>query len=224
MRDVLEQFSLSRDTHQPFLRRYDLNFPSAELDGTIAIAQKLGIRHPTIYSKKDRECWTLTTDLVLVYGSGKQTKVIPVSAKREFPSKARQGELFELERKYWEIEGCRWILFVFDLVPLRVRLNILALVPWILISSRIPDDLLDRASKSLDQGLLLLHEALGLLQISLGVSLTYAQAIFWQAVWSGRIPIDLREDLFRGKPLARISFAAFKAFNPIWSGRSAWPG
>lgn len=54
-------------------------------------------------------------------------------------------------------------------------------------------------------------------------SMEGAQDLFWQSVWSRRLPIDWTSVLWASDPVRSVSRAEFDGFNPIQSRRTAWP-
>ncbi|PTU30308.1 TnsA endonuclease N-terminal domain-containing protein [Stenotrophobium rhamnosiphilum] len=225
LEDCLEQFPLSVESHRPFLSQFDIGVPYGFFQGTQAISESLNIRHPKVYGGGESSYWQMTTDFAVVFrdGSGKRN-VLAVSVKESLPKSKRDGEKFKIEREYWKQEEHRWILFVKSDVPLAVRLNVTAISTWTSGRPWLPREALDRTQALLsNESELLIAPCLELIQKEFKVALGTAQECFWQSIWSGRIPVDLSRDLFRGAPLIRIEFSQFKAFNPIWSGVSAWP-
>lgn len=223
--DCLEQLPLEEERHLPFLSRFDINTPSVYLPGTVEIAESLNVRHPRAYGDGESGNWRVTTDLAVIRkGPSSKRDVTAISVKDRLPISKRTREKLEIERQYWQAEGHAWIFFVKELVPLAVRLNVIAIAPWTSGSRLESKDVLDRTQALfIDESQLLIVRCLHVIQAEFKVDISTAQKCLWQCIWSGRIPIDLSRDLFRGKPLLRIAYSQFKAFNPIWSGESAWP-
>jgi len=66
-----------------------------------------------------------------------------------------------------------------------------------------------------------LTEVLIKISNELSVELMDAQRIFWQAIWKGELPVDLRRGWRPEEPVCLISHEEFKDLNPIASGRTA---
>lgn len=82
-------------------------FPLFPLEETLAIAQKCGIRHPTIPGTK--QPIILTTDFVVTVANGleriEQARAIKYSIDL---SSQRTLEKLELERRYWQARNIDW--------------------------------------------------------------------------------------------------------------------
>lgn len=224
--DVLEQFPLHPDSHSPLADRYTTaNDPCRFCAGTVALAKTTGIRHPAIRAAgndADPPIWRLTTDLVFVIRRPR-LRMLAVAVKTDIPKPERSLNLLRLEAQYWQAEDVKWMLFCRSQVPLQVRLNIMALAPWVVSSAKASRQEMDAATGVLEgYGEFPLEWAVRAISRRLKVSTLRAQTIFWQTVWSARIPLDLERDLFRGQPLCRVTSPVFRSYNPIIREASAW--
>jgi hypothetical protein len=135
----------------------------------------------------------------------------------------RTIELLQIEREYWLEEGAKWLFFVRDMLSRQLRLNLLSLAPWTLSADKGTSEALDTAACCVsDLESIPLTVAIDRISEALAISPSRGKDVFWQSVLSGRIPINLEAELFRGHPLARVSSERFRSYNPILSGVSAW--
>lgn len=86
------------DQVEDILEQYPL-----DLDKTVALADKYGIRHP-----KDRST-RMTTDFLVIFKNGSRTAVSVKSSEADL-KKERTIEKLYLEKKYWEEEGAGFSL------------------------------------------------------------------------------------------------------------------
>lgn len=82
-------------------------YPLLPREETCEIANSLNVRHPPITKKK--YSGILTTDFLLTYQDGKQTRYLArtVKPKKEL-TKRRVLEKFEIERIYWKNKNIDW--------------------------------------------------------------------------------------------------------------------
>lgn len=219
--DLLEQLPLSLGTAAHELSRYTVD--CRESPGTIELAERLGIRHPKTSASGSTAEWIMTTDLLLVlrFPSGNyELLAVSVKTDEEF-SKKRTKELLGLEREYWLSRGVTWLLITPSLFDKRVALRLRDSMPWALESSVGEHDLekaTTLAIKLQGRSLTYVLEALS----SILGSIDNAKRAFWQAVWCGKIPLDLRRGWRPHQPINLLTEEEFISLNPIASRRSAW--
>ncbi len=82
-------------------------YPLLNLEETMAIADKIGVRHPT--DPKTQECIVMTTDFLVTVFDGVTSRQIARTVK---PASELQSdrilEKFEIERRYWEARQISW--------------------------------------------------------------------------------------------------------------------
>jgi hypothetical protein len=135
----------------------------------------------------------------------------------------RTRELLSLERAYWLRQGHPWILITPAQYDTRVAVNVFSALPWALAQSTA------RASKEINYRALM-HEIVGrpmrlallLIAAQLSIDESEAQRVFWRAVWSGKLPLNLSRPLRPGTPIQFVSEEAFWNQNPVASRRSSW--
>lgn len=221
--DITEQFplSLKGGTHEISNYRADTS-PSLH-PGTLAIAHELGYKHPKTNEKDLSADWVMTTDLLLVIKQpSKKLELIAVAFKPSADLKhKRTKELLNIEREYWQARGVVWLLITPELFDHRVALRLKDTMPWAL-GSAVPESDLKIASATTHelQGHSLTY-VLGQLTSQFGDD-DYAKRAFWQSVWCGKIPLDLRRGWRPHLPIALLPSAEFLSLNPIASRRSSW--
>lgn len=222
LEDSLEQFKLTPEDSLHPLSTYQ---PSGgELfEGTLKIAQRLGIKHPQLDDGISTEPWRLTTDHVLVTRSPKgDRRILAVAYKPdEAELNARQRQLLSIEREYWQVRKGEWLLITPRESERAVRMTLRRVAPWAL--GEVASDSAKTTAIQLTHAhpWACLTSVLVRIASSLG-SMELAQNAFWQAVWSGALPLDLRRGWRPYLPLTFVTSEQFSAFNPIASGRSAW--
>ena len=221
--DLLEQFPLSQEAAVHELSRYIVDGSQVVYPGTFELAERLGIKHPKIAESGTSSKWIMSTDLLLVFksASGKY-ELLAVSIKTDDGfSKKKTKELLHLEREYWLVRGITWLLITPALYDKRVALRLKDSMPWALENPVQESDLQTATDMAHEfQGRTLTY-ALERLTARLG-ELDYAQRAFWQSVWCGKIPMDLRRGWRPHEPIVLLSSDEFLSLNPIASRRSAW--
>lgn len=221
--DVREQLPLSLDSAPHELALYDAIFSGLSVPSTVEIATQLGIKHPRVNGNGRSEFWTMTTDLVLtIQIPGCPIELLPISFKQAKDlEKRRTSALQRIEQAYWQARCANWLLITRSQYDERVALTLRNTMPWGL-GEIVTEDALLAAIEATHQWYG--HSLTNLLQRlaeSLG-SLDHAQRAFWQAVWTGRLPIELRRGWRPHIPIQLVSQEEFWSFNPIVSRRSAW--
>jgi hypothetical protein len=221
--DLLEQFPLSLAPAEHELSRYTVDASQVNYPGTTEIAERLGIKHPKTSEGGTTEKWVMTTDflLVLKVPAGK-FELVAVSVKLDTDiSQKRTRQLLQLEREYWLSRGASWLLITPSLYDKRVGLRLRDTMPWALENLLPETDLQLAAAMARDlQGHSLTY-ILNLMCDRFG-DLDHAQRAFWQAVWCGKIPLDLRRGWRPHQPVTLITVDEFQSLNPIASRRTAW--
>lgn len=220
--DLLEQLPLSLGTAAHELSRYTVDC-NRESPGTIELAERLGIRHPKTSASGSTAEWIMTTDLLLVlrFPSGNY-ELLAVSVKTdEELSKKRTKELLGLEREYWLSRGVTWLLITPSLFDKRVALRLREAMPSAL-DYAVCEASLEKATTLATelQGRSLTYVLEALSSILGGID--NAKRAFWQAVWCGKIPLDLRRGWRPHQPIILLTEEDFVSLNPIASRRSSW--
>lgn len=232
---MLKNIEDSREQYPHFLEfaahelsLYDAKFAGTSYPGTIELARKLGIKHPKTSGNGRTESWVMSTDLVLTFRrTNHHRQLLAVAFK--YPDdckKKRTKELLTLERAYWQARGAEWLLITPDQFDERVALTLRNTFGWALgdvVTDRdmeIAADVVHRwYGSSLTHILRCLTQNLDCEET--GCS-DRAQRAFWQAVWCGRLPLDLRRGWRPHIPIQLLPADAFWSLNPIEARRSAW--
>lgn len=223
--DITEQYPLAFETTPHELSRYSVCFLGKSCEGTAKIAADLGIKHPVIYCRGDRESWTPSTDLVVVRSTDGICSLVTIAVKQiEEIQKRRTEQLLNLEREYWLRRGAQWLLITPAQYDSRVGLTLSRTAPWAFSRCR--------ANKAQQVACAKIVKAcegrtfvriLEELEVGLNLITLHAQCAFWQSVWNGIIPLDLRLGHRSNELVQLLSHDDFIALNPIRAGRSAWP-
>lgn len=221
--DIREQFPLSHEDRAHELSAYQINASQCTYPGTVELARQLGFRHPKVTDKANKSEWVMTTDLLLVLkrASGKRELLAVAIKPAEELFKKRTMELLSIEREYWTVRGVRWLLISPEQYDERIGLTLRRSMPWALGSIVSPSDLLIAVN------VLKKHPGCSLSHLIEKLSVIYgcidhAQRAFWQAVWGGKIYMDLRCGWRPHLPIVLLSEEAFLDLNPIESRRTAW--
>jgi hypothetical protein len=221
--DVREQFPLSHDATEHELGAYRADVGDQHFPGTLAIALKLGFRHPVTTEGDDSENWVMSTDflLALITASG-EIELLAIAVKnKEESCEKRKRQLLAIEREYWLSRGITWLLVTPDIYNADVGLNLRMQMPWML-GDPTPETAQQAAANSIRQfpgrslTFILNHLTMVLGEMDL------AQRAFWQAVLTGKIRMKLQRGWRPHQPIQVLPEADFTAQNPIASRRSAW--
>ncbi|MHB8386400.1 TnsA endonuclease N-terminal domain-containing protein [Metallibacterium sp.] len=223
--DLREQFPLSIEPAAHELTAYDVGHPASLAPGTSQLAEGLGIHHPKVHGDGRSILWPMTTDLLLTlrYPSG-QLELLAVACKYDSELQHRRTvEKLRLEAAYWQARSTKWLLISPSLYDPLVALTLRQSFPWALgeavpaATRRLATDIArDSFSRSLSEVLTRLAGQLGAMEI--------AQRAFWQAAWSGDLPLDLRRGWRPHIPISLLFHEDFRSLNPIASRRSSWKG
>lgn len=222
--DSLEQFPLS-----PVAARHELAAFDAGIDvdvrfpGTLELARRLGIKHFILREQHSAEPWRYSTDqLLLIEEKGVRRELLAIAYKPPAATLSKRDlQKLSLEREYWISRGVEWLLITPDLYDEDTARCLERTACWV-IGAQVEPDLMPMAIEATNVCLgLSLTTTLTHLASMTG-SLDMAQRAFWQAVWRGAIPLDLRRGWRPHAPLQLLSAEQFAALNPIRSRRSAW--
>jgi hypothetical protein len=220
--DLREQFPLRLEDSAHELSHYRIDAPSGVFPGTLKLAERLRIKHPHISVEGDTVEWTPTTDILLALKSACNTlELLAVSVKPAGKLTRRKIELLQLEKTYWEERGVEWLLITPDQYDERVALTLRNSMPWALglkVEESDYDIVSNMVGRHYGRSLTLV---LNQLANHFG-EIDHAQRAFWQAVWSGKLLLDLRREWRPHLPITLLSQEMFWALNPIVSRRSAW--
>lgn len=221
--DVLEQFRLNNHSSAHELCRYDSAHARALHPGTLEIADRLKMKHPKVSGQGRTKDWQMTTDFLLVLKlPNDKLEVVAVAGKLDSEIlKPRKKRLLSIEREYWIQRGATWLLLTPSLYNPLVADLLRSSMPWAL-GMKVDDQVIDfvASNSALWQGRSITH-ALKRLEVELG-DMDFAQRALWQAVWCGRLPMDLRRGWRPHEPIVLLDAASFWSLNPIASRRSAW--
>ena len=224
LHDLVEQFPLSLEDKAHESTEYRIPDAQTIFPGTLELAKRLGIKHP-LTNEKGASCeWVMTTDILLVFKklpSG-DIELLAVAFKTDEDfSKKRTKQLLSLEREYWVSRNVEWLLITPNLYDKQVALRLRDSMPWALENAVSGSDIETASGIVPDlQGRSLTY-VLEVLAAKFGTG-TLAKRVFWQAVWSGKIPLDLRRGWRPHEPIRLLSSDEFMSLNPIASRRSAW--
>ena len=221
--DLKEQFPLSLESCIHEMSTYRADVSPTLYPGTIEIAKRLGYKHPKTTEKNLSSQWVMTTDFLLALQTpSKNLSLLAVSFKPTADLKnKRKKQLLEIEREYWLVRGVTWLLITPELYDKQVGLRLRDTMPWALGSTVPESDLLIASTVTYAlQGHSLTY-VLEQLTARLGDD-DHAKRAFWQAVWGGKIPLDLRRGWRPHVPITLLSEAEFTALNPIASRRTSW--
>ena len=221
--DIREQFPLSYENAQHELKEFDASFTNDFFIGTRKICEDFEVKHPRVNGNGKSAPWPMTTDLLFTLRDAKsQLYLLAISCKdKNFKLENRGKILQEIERKYWEDRGVNWLLIKPDLYDHKTALTL-------------------KCSKSWAFGESVSHDVLKYVALEtgecIGKSLTYvlkhlsiklndfelAQRAFWQCVWMGILPLDLRRGWRPHQPVELLTASEFWLLNPVASRRTAW--
>lgn len=225
LQDLREQYPLSQIAHQPEIAAYRIVEPRPMLPGTLDLANELGFKHPVVRSAGEQHPWVMTTDLLLTLRLEKGgLGLLAISVKDSNSAlSARQRQLLRIEFEYWHRQQVPWLLITQDQYPRGAASMVRKGMPWLIGQALVSEDRLRACNQIASdfQGVNI-TDALRLIMRRLEVTQADAQTTFWQAILRGFLPVDMSWSVRPSAPLEIISAEAFRAQNPIASGRSAW--
>jgi len=219
--DAREQFKLSRDDAPHEMHAYDVRAPHGLFPGTLSICRSLGVTHPRVHGHGQSSDWEMTTDQVLFLTNGLHKKLLAISVKANGDLSKRDREKMRVEEAYWSSRGVTWLLITPEIYEASVAETLCRIAPWGL----------DLPAPASDREI-----AVSTAQRCVGHSLTFtlnaitsslknphaAHCAFWQSVWLGELPLDLRRGWRPHLPIQLLRPEEFSNLNPVASGRSAW--
>lgn len=215
--DVLEQCPLDLEPSEHILARYHLGFASGIYAGTKGLAERLSISHPRVRDG-DRmvDRWVMTTDLVAIFDSP-DWRCLAIAVKPSSKCTQRTLEKLQLEEAYWAERGQEWRLFVVEGIPVKARYAIQSIAPYVLPYAPPSPDVRQRVVGAIgDISRVNLATAIAAVQREFLTGLEDAQALFWQTVWLGDLPVCLQSDFGRGgSPLRRTRPGMSSICNPL---------
>ncbi len=224
--DIREQFPLSVETSCHELCDYDVAARALPLvPGTYQLAQELGVKHPMVPDEGTHFAWTMTTDLLLTLQTPEGARqLLAISCKYDSElDRRRTREKLRIEASYWARRNVRWLLISPSLYQELVALTLRRSFAWYSAAATTADQksmAIEDARRS--EGRSLTDTLVGIAS-HLG-DMSLAQRAFWQSVWCGEIPLDLRRGWRPHLPISLLSSVAFLGLNPIASGRTSWIG
>ena len=224
--DIREQFPLSLDEHPVELATYMGQYEHDVSAGTMAIAEEMAIKHPYLTKEGKKTPWILTTDLLLTLEqTPPQFQLLAVSVKSDDDLKiGRKRQLLQIERAYWERQSIEWLLITPSLYDKRVSMTVRRALPWgrpKLSEDVVPSEYIQACvsqASYFDQRSL--TACINQLSNSLHVPVEFAQRIFWQSVWEGRLTVDLSRSAWPDEPIRILDENSFYAQNPLAARRS----
>src|SRR5690606_11961241 len=147
-----------------------------------------------------------TTDLlVTLRGADGSHSLLAISDKTKEKLKPRAISLLALERAYWQARGVQWLLITPNLYDDAVAMTMRRVAPWALGEAVTPKEIqvaIDVATSSNGHSL---SHVLNELSQRIGADDDRHQRALWQAVWYGRLPVDLRRGWRPHVPLRFIT-------------------
>lgn len=221
--DIREQHRLALDDGPIELAQYDARLSGRHAPGTLSIAKQLGLKHPSVNGGGRSEMWHMTTDQVLVQRNADGSlELLAVAYKHDrLMLTKRKRELLKIEEAYWHARGVKWILITPEVFEERVGDTLSRSAPWGLGPPVTPSAISISVATVTSPHRMSLTKTLNVVADQLG-AMDLAQRAFWQAVWSGAIPMDLTTGWRPHLPIRLLDHAAFVDLNPVASRRSAW--
>lgn len=223
IKDIREQFPLSIEFGRHELADYVVDAPAGQYPGTVAIADQLHIPHPTISMGDEIVDWRPSTDLLLLLPRHDGTlELLAVAIKPTAELTKAMRRSLSIEKAYWDARQIPWLLITPEQFDRRVALTLRCSMPWALGDQATENDKAIATSVALKASGRSLTYVLESISEVLDADLDRAQRAFWQAVWTGSIPLDLRRGWRPHLPISLLPTTAFWEQNPIASRRSAW--
>lgn len=223
--DLREQYPLAHEALEPEIFAYQLSSDVLAADGTLQIAEDLGHKHPVLRKDGVVAPWVMTTDLVLtLQNPAGRYELLAISVKLDSElNNPRTLELLRIEREYWLRQDVYWLLLSPSLYSPDVANTICIGMPWAVDVSPVSNEILDAVAATLPspEGMTL-SSIVTHVNHALSVIKANALYAFWQAVWTGRVPLDMSHSMRPNEPIALLSKTDFWKQNPIASRRTAW--
>lgn len=222
--DLVEQFPLSQNATPHDLSRWQAGCGLTRFPGTLEIAQKLGIKHPTLTDGDVTHVWTGTTDLLLIMRNQRgRLELLAVSCKPSSALTKRAKELLLLEKTYWTLRGVEWLLITPEQYEKSVGLTLRRSSPWGFDEPATNTEIQTACKVVRSASWHAYSDVIQHLTDRFGGEKHrhQAQRALWQAVWRSLLPVDLRRGWRPHQPLTLISQEEFISLNPILARRSA---
>jgi hypothetical protein len=220
--DIREQFPLELNEGLHECGDYNVCYLGKTYPGTLDIAKTLGIKHPLVQGGEERSAWTMTTDQLLTLNHLGKVELLALSYKPDaIALTKRKRDLLALEREYWLCRGVQWLLITPAQYELTVALTLLRAAPWALAQPVPQTSLSTAVNIAVKNSFRSFTTVINMIGDAIGDQ-SAAEFCFWQAVFRGDLPLDLRRGWRPHLPISLVSSLEFRAFNPIISGRSAW--
>lgn len=225
--DRRHQVRLSLDCHTNCLTEYSMWDDERIHPGTLDICRALHIKHPVLRRDGDLQDWIFTSDIVLTLLPRRQRRHMLAIAVKDVSFsqlKKRARNLLKIEREFWLVQGHRWILVTPECFSPEVAEAVMRYAGFAHRAEPIDGGLLDLGATAVKRhGPQNLTVHLYGLMDEFRCDMERAQDLFWQGVWTRRLPIDWTSALWASDTIRFVSLAEFDTFNPVVSGRSAWP-
>lgn len=219
--DAREQVKLSREDAPHEMHAYDVRAPRGLFPGTLSICRMLGLRHPRVHGHGQSCDWDMTTDQVLLRANGYHKGLHAVSVKAGSEFNKRERELLRIEHAYWTARTVPWLLITPQLYEASVGETLCRIAPWGLdleVPTSDREIAVSIAKRCVGQSLTFTLNA-----IATRLESSHATSCaFWQSVWLGELPLDLRRGWRPHLPIQLLRPEEFATLNPVASGRSAW--
>ena len=223
VKDVREQFPLSLETGSHELADYDVRAGGRRLPGTLAIAKELRIRHPRVNGDGRSAPWVMSTDLLLAVGdSAGQIRLIAISCK--YPNELtvrRSAEKLQIERAYWRARDVEFLVFSPSLYDEATGLTLRRSFPWIHVDFVGTEVVAETKRIAMRHGGEPIVATIERLDSRFGGE-EMGNKAFWQSVWCGALPLDLRRSWRPHLPTNYLDASRMRDLNPIVCGRSSW--
>lgn len=221
--DAREQFPLSPASSHHELVAYDVQAWLRDwAPGTMEIASSMGIKHHRLKDDTSSEPWRYSTDQLILLQDVFSKQLLAIACKSSFSDLSKRDlQKLALEREYWKRRNVPWILITSGEYDHRVAMCLARTAAWALGDVAPPSHIAEAKRVAEDNQRESLEFTLRSLAARVG-TMEVAQLAFWQAVWSGSIPLDLRRGWRPHLPITFCSPEVFKSFNPVWSRRCAW--
>lgn len=111
-------------------------YPLLPIAETLAIAQEIGIRHPT--DPQTQQSVVMTTDFLITVRSGTQARDYARTIKYAQDLQSRRTiEKFEIERRYWQARNVDWGIVTDNEIPMALAKNVELLHEYRYLADRV---------------------------------------------------------------------------------------
>ena len=221
--DIREQFPLSLHSYRHELNDYRVGSVIGAFPGTLELADRLKTKHPMCRGNDEIAPWIMSTDLLLTLRMREGLQLLAISVK---PSNVwidkRTTALLGLEREYWAARNVPWLLVTDALYDGLVADLLKGASHWAFEAGSSPMLVHWLSQQAHELNLKTLTYALRRTAQYCGCP-EKAKFAFWDAVWTGKLTIDLRRSWRPSSPITFLTEQDFWEINPIVARRSAWP-